>query len=142
MYKKTPSDPDSGTTVLQSAQSYIRQMGTSCFRLIRRYPLYFFAGMLACMLGSGIIAFTIMRVKNPKGILVFPKPPAKETGSAIGGILQSYGALQEITDIQREIQAIIDKDSLVTADSIRLIDALQRFEQLGQPTHQNQNSTP
>lgn len=94
------------------------------------------------MLGSGILAFTVMRVENPKGIPVFPKPPANETGSVIGGILQSYGALQEITDIQREIQAIIDKDSLGTADSIRLIDALQRFEQLQQPKFEHQNSTP
>jgi hypothetical protein len=57
-------------------------------------------------------------------------------------MVRTYGTLQEIAEIQREIQAIIEKDSLTATDSIRLIHALQRFEQLHKTTPDNKNSTP
>lgn len=107
----------------RSAQTYLRE-------LLHRYPLPIFVGMVICILLSGTLAFTVMRVKTPTGIPVIPNAPAIGADIDIGGVIQTYDALREVSEIQLVIQSIIEKDSLNTADSIMLISALKRFEEL------------
>lgn len=142
MYRKTPSNPENPSPPWDGLRNRLRQGGGRIRRGMERYPFHFLAGMVICILLSGALAFTVMRVDVPTEKAAFPRPPAIGAGSAIGGIARTYGALEEIAGIQREIQAIIEKDSLGTADSIRLIDALHRFERLQRPTQEPKNSTP
>lgn len=140
MFRKTHfnnrPDMDTDTRV----QRYFRRVQTYFREILHRYPLPVFAGMVVCILLSGTLAFTVMRVKTPGGVPVFPKVPTIGADINIGGVIQTYDALREVSEIQQVIQSIIEKDSLHTTDSIRLISALKRFDELqhSQPfTQQN-----
>jgi len=142
MYRKTPSNPDTDAGQGRDVRLGIQQLGNG-FRLwVERPPLHALAAMLACILVSGIVAFTVMRPGPPPGLAALPQPPPSSAGRSIGGIVRTYGTLREISGIQQEIQAIIEKGSLGTADSVRLIEALQRYERLQQNISENKNSEP
>lgn len=123
---------------------HIRQVSGFCRELVKRHPLYFFAGMLACMLASGILTFTVMRTDESHALLAFPKPPASDAGRAITNIIDTYAALNEVAALQDTIALIIEKDSLDATDSIRLTEALRRFEQIQQSimNHKNNDTAP
>lgn len=141
MYRKTPSNTEAKRPALDGVLGYIRQARSRGRRLLERHPLYFFAGMLACMLGSGILAFTVMRVDVPRALPPFPQPPASGAGSGITGIIGTYGAIREVAGLQETIASIIGKDTLDTADSIRLVDALERLDRIHNQV-QKQNPQP
>ena len=129
---------------MDGIRNHLRQASGFCRELVKRHPLYFFAGMLACMLASGILAFTVMRTDESHALLAFPQPPAGDAGQAITGIIDTYAALNEVTALQDTIAHIIEKDSLDATDSIRLTEALQRFEQIQQSimNHKNNDTAP
>ncbi|GAA0881837.1 hypothetical protein GCM10009120_04330 [Sphingobacterium siyangense subsp. cladoniae] len=97
--------------------------------------------MLISLLTSGILAFTVMRKDAAHRLPIFPKTPTGGTLSGLSSAMRTYDALQQVTAIQDTIASIIAKESLNTSDSIRLTDALKRFEQL-QKTIYHQNNTP
>ena len=141
MSRKTPSNPDPDTGKTGGIRQYFRQIGAFARRSVERYPFHFLAGMLVCIIGSGILAFTVMRVNTPHALPAFPKPPASGIGNGITDMMGTYGALQEVTALQDTIAAIIGKDSLDATDSIRLTDALKRFELIQQSIY-HKNSNP
>lgn len=141
MYRKTPSNTESDAPEQDGIRRHLRRAGDYARKLVERHPLHFLAGMVACILISFALAFTVMRVGSPRSLSALPLPPVNGTVDEISGILGVYGTIRELAEIQREIQDILEKDSLDTSDSVRLIDALQRFEQLQQYTHP-QNSKP
>lgn len=141
MSKKTPSNPENRTDRIAGIRQQIQQIGVSFDRLVKRYPFHFLTAMLVCMMGSAILAFTVMRVNAPRQLPAFPQPPASSAGSSITGIIDTYGALQEVTALQDTIASIIVKDTLNARDSVRLTEALQRFEQIQQSMY-NQNNHP
>ncbi|WP_185210738.1 hypothetical protein [Sphingobacterium mizutaii] len=98
--------------------------------------------MVVCILLSGTLAFTVMRVKEPEGIPVFPKAPTIGADIEIAGVIQTYDALREVSEIQQVIQSIIEKDSLNAADSVLLISALKRFDELQYAKPSTQNDKP
>src|SRR5690606_38226409 len=138
------SDPATDILGMDGIRRYLRQVGGFCRELVKRHPLYFFAGMLACMLASGILAFTVMRTDEPRVLLAFPQPPASGVGGAITGIIDTYAALNEVTALQDTIAHIIEKDTLDATDSIRLTEALRRFEKIQQSimNHRNNDTAP
>lgn len=98
--------------------------------------------MLACMLGSGILAFTVMRTGAPRAVPVFPDAPTVGAGSGMTGIIDTYGALREVAALQDTIAYIIAKDTLDATDSIRLTQALGRLERIQRTIMNNKKSTP
>ena len=142
MYRKTRFNHDKDAGQEPDIRYRIRRLGSSLRSWVERYPLYALAAMLLCILASGILAFTVMRSGAPQKLTDFPQPPPSNLGAAIGGVVRAYDAMQELSEIQREIQGIIEKDSLGTADSIRLTEALQRFEQLQLTLSENENREP
>lgn len=141
MSKKTPSNPENRTDRVAGIRQQIQQTGVYFDRLVKRYPFHFLTVMLVCMVGSAILAFTVMRVNTPRQLPTFPEPPASGAGSSITGIIDTYGTLQEVTALQDTIASIIVKDTLNARDSIRLTETLQRFEQIQQSMY-HQNNHP
>lgn len=141
MSKKTPFNPRSSADHIIFFQQKLQQARNFVHGFLQRYPLYFLSGILICLLTSGILAFTLMRKDAAHRLPVFPKAPANGTLSGLSGVMGTYDALQQVTAIQDTIATIIAKESLDTSDSIRLTDALKRFEQL-QKTVYHQNNTP
>lgn len=142
MYRKTPSNQRPDAPDVGNIRHRLRQLGASCNRLVQRHPLYFFAGMLVCMLASGILAFTVMRMDAPHALPAFPRPPASGAGGSITDLIDTYGALSEVKALQDTIARIIEKDTLDAADSIRLTEALKRFEQIHQSIMNSPQNKP
>ncbi|MEN5057132.1 hypothetical protein [Sphingobacterium kitahiroshimense] len=140
MSKKLHSN--SQTDTVAQLQRYSKRAQTYFRELLQRYPLPIFAGMVVCILLSGVLAFTVMRVKEPGGTPVFPNVPAIGADTDIRSVMQTYDALREVSEIQQVIQSIIEKDSLNTADSILLTDALKRFDELQHTQPSTQRNKP
>lgn len=140
MSRKIHSNSQSDTVV--RIQRYFHRAQTYFRKLLHRYPLPIFAGMVVCILLSGTLAFAVMRVKEPEGIPVFPKAPTIGADIEIAGVIQTYDALREVSEIQQVIQSIIEKDSLNAADSVLLISALKRFDELQYAKPSTQNDKP
>lgn len=138
MHSNNQTDLPAGTLL----QRYCHRAQTCLRQMLHRYPFFIFAGMVICILLSGTLAFTVMRVKAPGGIPVFPKVPALGMDIDIAGVIQSYDALREVSEIQQVIQSIIEKDSLGAADSIMLTSALKRFDELQQINPTTQKNKP
>jgi len=142
MYRKTPSDPPADNDGFGNIRERLRELGASGKALLRRYPLQFLALMLASMLGSGILAFTVMRTDAKRTLPELPKAPPAGTEATLPGIIDTYGALREVAALQDTIAYIIAKDTLDATDSIRLTDALGRFERIQRTIMNNKKSTP
>lgn len=141
MSKKIPFNPRSSADQIIFFQQKFQQARNFVHGFLQRYPLYFLSGMLISLLTSGILAFNLMRKDAAHRLPVFPKAPSSGTLSGLSSAMRTYDALQQVTAIQDTIAAIIAKESLNTSDSIRLTEALKRFEQL-QKTIYHQNITP
>ena len=140
MSRKTPSNPNPDVGKTDGIRQYLRQIGAFVHRSVEQYPFHFLAGMLVCIIGSGILAFTVMRVNTPHALPTFPKPPTSGIGNGITDMMGTYGALQRVTALQDTIAAIIEKDSLDATDSLRLIDALKRFELIQQSIYHKKSN--
>lgn len=100
------------------------------------YPKPVFGIMVICILASAVLTLTVLR-PGKSG----PKPTVKtvtETaGRGFSQILSTADALRETLRIKQEISAIIARDTLTAADSLRLEKALDRFHQLTQTSNPN-----
>ncbi len=142
MYRKTPSDPPADNDGFGNIRERLRELGASGKALLRRYPLQFLALMLASMLGSGVLAFTVMRTDAKRTLPELPKAPPVGTEATLPGIIDTYGALREVAALQDTIAYIIAKDTLNATDSMRLTRALSHFERLQRTIMNNKKSTP
>ncbi|WP_104382198.1 hypothetical protein [Sphingobacterium sp. HMA12] len=130
MSKKTPSEhinPPGGNTAI------LRRLGRVVIlilQIFKRYPAHVLCGMLTCIIISGILAFTVMRSGSTRTLPIYPKLPLVGSMDGISEAIGTYGTLQNVLSIQDTIAAIINKDSLDKTDSLRLVEALKRFEQL------------
>jgi hypothetical protein len=92
-----------------------------------RYPRQIFVVMLASILLSGILAFTIMRVKET-GPLQFVSSSGAGVTQGFGQILESGQALKKVLDLQNQINTVLHKDSLTAADSLLVKNAIRQLE--------------
>lgn len=142
MFRKIHSNSQSSTALGAGVRRSLQRLQAFWRKILHQYPFAVLSAMLVCILLSGTLAFTVMRVDKPKGIPPFPQPPSIDAGSDIGGMIQTYDALREVSEIQQIIQSIIEKDSLNAADSIMLISALKRFDELQYSKPSTQKSKP
>ena len=140
MSKKIPSDhivpPNGSTTAIQR----LGRIGNLFRHLSRRYPSHFLCGMLTCMIVSGILAFTVMRTGSKRTLPIYPKLPPVGSMDGISEAMGTYGKLQDVLAIQDTIAAIINKDCLDQTDSVRLMGALKRFEQLQRSIYKTEDN--
>jgi len=130
MYKKTPSKNTFKELKKLKLIDRCLMLKSSCRSLLARYPLYFFGGMFVCMVVSGVLAFTVMRVDESAKLPAFPAVPTDEIINTTNTIIDSYSTIKELENLQRSIAVIIKKDSLSDRDSIQLRDALKQYEHL------------
>lgn len=142
MYRKTPSDSPADNDGLRDISERLRELGASGKELLSRYPLQFLVLMLVCMLGSGILAFTVMRTDAKRTLPELPKAAQLGTEATMPGIIDTYGALREVAALQDTIAYIIAKDTLDATDSIRLTRTLGRFERLQRTIMNHKKSSP
>src|SRR3546814_14763976 len=72
MNRKTPSDPASDILGMDGLRRHLRQVSGLYRELVTRTPLYFFAGMLACMLSSVLLPITVIYTDATHELSPFP----------------------------------------------------------------------
>lgn len=127
MYRKThfKPKPDLFRELGKEFGTYFTQMGEHWKKVTARYPRQLFALMLVSILFSGVLAFTVLRVKKAEPMPALPGPGVTE---GFGQIIRSGQALKEVLDLQNQINTVLHKDSLTAADSTLVRNAISRLE--------------
>ncbi|MFD2964382.1 MULTISPECIES: hypothetical protein [Olivibacter] len=129
MYRKThfKPRPDLYREIGKEFGAYFSRLGDLWKRISARYPRQIFILMLASILFSGVLAFTVMRVKDTA-----PLPSLSGTGTNVtqgfGQIIGAGQALQKVLDLQNQINTVLHKDSLTAADSLLVKNAIRQLE--------------
>lgn len=90
------------------------------------------------------VAWAILSKSLFKSSYKRPQPdyngsPSVSLSNSFNGIVSSAVNLVEIMEIKSSIDSLMDKDSLTSADSLRLLSAFQHLETLNRQTNQRRN---
>nr|WP_199156668.1 hypothetical protein [Pedobacter sp. ASV2] len=129
MYRKTHFKPRPNLylELRKEFGAYFSSLHAFWKNISARYPRQIFVVMLVSILLSGVLAFTVLRVKETG-----PLPSLSSTGADVtqgfGGILESGQALKKVLDLQNQINTVLHKDSLTAADSLLVKNAILQLE--------------
>lgn len=131
MYRKThfKSDKALWNEISKEFAIYFARLGNRIRHICEKYPNQIFFTMLGTMLISGILAFTVMRVKKdePAQLLAGTAAPITQ---GLGQILGAGQALKKVLDLQNEINMVLQKDTLTSADSLIVKNAIGQLEKI------------
>lgn len=129
MYRKTHFKPQKALVneIVKEFVVYFSHFGNWSKRIGAKYPKQIFFSMLTAILVSGILAFTVMRVKKEERLPIISGNAAPIV-QGFGEILEAGQALKKVLDLQNQINLILRKDSLTSADSLLVKDALRQLE--------------
>lgn len=84
--------------------------------------------MLAAMVVSAVLAFTVMRreAKHQERESLL-RSGTEMVGSSLDGLVSSASLLREVLELQSTVESFLAMDSLSTADSLLLAKALDRI---------------
>lgn len=130
MYRKIRSNPPTNLwqELKKEFEKYFVRLECFCKRISGKYPHQLFALMLVCMLFSGIMAFTALRIKKAPSLPSLPASGNIPITHGFEQIMQSGQALKEVLELQNQINTVLHKDSLGPADSLLLKNAIRRLE--------------
>lgn len=129
MYRKTHFKPRPNllSELRKEFGGYFLRLSALWKLVSSRYPTQIFALMLASILFSGVFAFTVMRIKEPKSL-----PSLSSSGTKVaqgfGQIIGAGQAFQKVLELQNQINTVLHKEKLTAADSIFVTDAIQQLE--------------
>jgi hypothetical protein len=129
MYRKTHFKPRPNLylELRKEFGAYFLRLQALWKNISTKYPRQIFIVMLASILFSGVLAFTIMRVKETR-----PLPSVSSSGAGVtqgfGQILDAGQALRKVLDLQNQINTVLHKDSLTAADSLLVKSAIRQLE--------------
>ncbi|MFN0293567.1 hypothetical protein [Pedobacter helvus] len=131
MYRKTHFKPDKvlWNEISKEFAIYFARFGSRTRHICEKYPKQIFLIMLGSMLISGILAFTVMRVKKDEPAQLLTGTAAPITQS-LGQILGAGQALKKVLDLQNEINIVLQKDTLTSADSLIVKNAIGQLEKI------------
>lgn len=127
MYRKTHFKPKPNLfkELVREFGTHFVHLGLFWRRISSRYPRQLFVVMLASILLSGALAFTVLRVRKVEPLPTLSGPSVTH---GFGQIIQSGQALKEVLDLQNQINTILHKESLTAADSLLVKSAISRLE--------------
>lgn len=131
MYRKTHFKPQKalGSEIVKELAVYFSRFGGWTERIIAKYPKQIFFTMLATILISAILAFTVMRIKKTQPLPLYSSSVAPIT-QGFGQILGAGQALKKVLELQNQINLVLRKDSLTGNDSLLVKNALSQLESI------------
>jgi len=133
MWKRIHSNRDPKDTLFSEVRKefrpYFDQAGNASKGLLARYPKFFFGVMVALMLASVILAFTLSRHHKPARPLVV-KQQVSPIQDGFSQIMQAAEKIRETLRLKHLVDSISAKKLFTTADSAALDTALDRLRQL------------
>lgn len=134
MFRKIHSNRDPTDTLFSALGKefdvYLSAAKARVQAFLMAYPKPVFGFMVICILVSAMLTLTVFRSVKPKKTAPVRTVAVSSAGQGFSQILSTADALRESLQIRQEISALIAKDSLTAADSLRLEKALDRFHQL------------
>ena len=130
MFRKIHSKADKPSLVIELRKefgAYIERLELVSYKLLRKYPRQVFYAMVVLIFISGILAFSVMR-QSPPGSSIYSSKIKSSASTSVGTLLQTGTALKEVLELQHQIQSILQKDSLSSADTLMLQRAFRRMD--------------
>lgn len=128
MFPKIHSNRDPRATISGELRKefafYIDRMAKKAHGIIIKYPRQSFAIMVASILISGILAFTVMRQGQAKPLPAIPQVSAQAT-AGIGQIMTMTSGLETLLALRASVDSLLKKDKLTAKDSLTLKKALE-----------------
>jgi len=129
MFRKTHfrSRPNVYQELTKEFGVYLVRLAVVWKRILTTYPKQIFTFMIVCMMLSGALAFTVMRVKDDvrKSPLV---NSGLEVNHGFGEMMDAGQALNKVLNLQNKINTVLHKDSLTASDSLNVKNALRQLE--------------
>ncbi|MEJ5962913.1 hypothetical protein [Pedobacter immunditicola] len=129
MYRKThfKPRPDLFQELRKEFSTYFFRLSALWKRASAKYPWQIFILMLASILLSGVLAFTVMRVQKAEPLPSLSSSSADVT-QGFGQIIGAGQALKKVLDLQNQINTVLHKDSLTAIDSLLVKNAIRQLE--------------
>ena len=137
MWKKIHSNRDPRDTVYSELKKefsvYFGKANSAGTSVLKRYPKFFFGGMVSVMLVSMVLSLTIFRHREipHKSVVQQKVNPVQEGFSEI---LQATGKIRETLRLKHLVDSISAKKTLSPADSILLDSALNELQRIHSQT--------
>jgi hypothetical protein len=133
MWKKIHSNRDPRDTIYSELQKefsmYFEKAHAAGKSVLTRYPKFFFGGMVAVMLVSMALSFTLFR--HPGAIKTSRSPQkVSPVQDGFSQILQATGKIRETLRLKHLVDSISAKKGLSGADSILLDSALNQLQRI------------
>ena len=137
MFKRITSNRDPRDTLLSELKKefgvhYVK-VGDKGQQLVNHYPRFVFGSMIALMLVSMALSFTVFRNREAA---VKKKAPITQKSNPIttgfGQLLQTGEALRETIALKQQVDSLIAKKHLSKTDSATLERSLDRLQQINQ----------
>jgi len=135
MWPKIHSNRDPRDTLFAELRkefgNYFKLAGEWLKGLLEGHPKKAFYGMIALLLISLALSFTLFRNRE-KPIAVHVKQLAP-VADGFGQLIQATGKIRETILLKQQIDSLSAVKVLTGQDSTRLIDALDRLQRLSKP---------
>lgn len=132
MWKKIHSNRDPRDTLYSEIRkefgTYFFIAGNFSKRLLNAHPKIFLGLMIALMLASAALSFTVFRHPEPKATHV--EKPANPLVNGFSNILQTAAKIKEGLRLKKLIDSLSAKKQLSSADSASLENALDSLQQI------------
>lgn len=145
MFRKLHSNRDPHDTLLRELKKefsvYFGKAESGINACLRRYPKQAYGAMLVIILVSLVLSFTVLRHREQEasvGAATYSvkatQPPGmlSSVNGGFGQILRTTSTLKQTLELKQQIDTLLTKRSLTTADSIRLAAALDQLQHLQQ----------
>ncbi len=137
MFKRLSSNRDPRDTLLSELKKefggYAVKAAGKGRGFVNGYPRFVFGCMIALMLVSMALSFTVFRNRE---VVVKKKVPITQKSSPLttgfGQLMQTGEALRETIALKQQVDSLIAKKHLTKADSATLEKALYRLQQINQ----------
>src|ERR1700744_1864114 len=132
MFRKLHSNRDPRDTLLSEINKefrpYIAKAGSGLQHVISSHPRFLFAMMVAGIVLSAVLSFTVLRHHAPPPKV--PKAQASPVSTGFDQIMRTGEKLKRTIALKRRIDSLTAKKTLTAADSAALENALDTIQNL------------
>lgn len=137
MLRKIHSNRDNRDTLYSEVRKefsvYFTSLSAFFKRCLGTYPRLFFGLMIALLMTSLVLSFTVFR--HPEKVVAEKKKAVNPVGEGFDRILRASEQLRQTIALKRLVDSISSKKTLTAKDSTALDSALDRLREISKPSN-------
>lgn len=136
MIRKTTSEDETKPTLLTEIKKEFGWVAVGFIkwkdRMVATYPKQIFVGMVALILVSFILRFTILvpDKADPRSNAPVMGPAIEALSEPTTGIQEKLNLLEEATNLRNSVQAVLLQETLTKEDSLYILRSSQKLKQM------------